>query len=229
VVIALDHGRDRAEAAHRRRIQLPHRVRHRMIVGIHQVVAVILVACEVNLLHALGGDGVQVLERVELMVHRAHVDVVDIEQDQAIGTLRDLGEKLPFAETRIAKFHVARHVLEQDAPAEEVLHAAHPLDDVRERLFGVRQRQQVVRIASGDTRPAEMIRDPRRLDALRERLQLSQVLAIERRAAADRERHAVQRERIALADPREMVQWRAAGNQVVLGQRLEPVDRRACG
>jgi hypothetical protein len=74
-----------------------------------------------------------------------------------------------------------------------------------------------------------MIRDPGRLDALCERLQLSQVLAVERRAAADRERHAVHRERISLADPREMVQRPAAGDEVVLGQHLEPVDRRACG
>src|SRR5262249_16844781 len=121
-----------------------------------------------DLLHAPGGYGIQVLERIELMVHRAHVDVVHIEQDQTIGTRRDLAEELPLAETRIAELHIARDVLEQNPPTEEILYGAHAGDDVLERLLRVRQRQQVMGVASGNSGPAEVIRDPGRLEALRE-------------------------------------------------------------
>ena len=100
-----------------------------MVVRVDQVIAVILVSGKVYLLHAFGGNGVEILERVELMVDRAHVDVVDIEQDQAIGAPGDLAEELPFGEVRIAERHVARDILQQDSATEEVLHGPHPLDD----------------------------------------------------------------------------------------------------
>jgi len=188
---------------------------------------VILVARKVNLLHALRGDGIQVLERIELVIDRAHVDVVDVEQNQAIGARGDLAQKLPLCQAGIAEPDVARDVLQQDAAAEEILHGAHALDDIGERLLGIRKRQQVVRVAPGDAGPAEVVRDPGRLDALRERLELAQILAIERCAAADRQRYAVHRERIALADTHQIVQRPATGHQVILGQHLEPVDRGA--
>jgi len=47
--------------------------------------------------------------------------------------------------------------------------------------------------------------------------------------AADRHRHTVHHQRLALADPHEVVQRFAAGDQAVLGERLEPVERRVVG
>ena len=69
MVVALDHGRHGAEAAHGGGVQLPHRVRHRMIVRVDEVVAAILVTGEMDLLHAVGGNGVQVFERLEFVVN----------------------------------------------------------------------------------------------------------------------------------------------------------------
>ena len=72
-----------------------------------------------------------------------------------------------------------------------------------------------------------MIGHPRRLDARGERAQLLEIGAIQGRGAADGQRYPVQGERIALAEAHEVVQRLAAGDQVVLGEHLEPVDVRA--
>src|SRR5262249_3585410 len=82
----------------------------------------------------------------------------------------------------------------------------------------------VVGVLAADPGPAQVIGDPLRLDACGERLHLAQVLEVKRRGAADRERHAVHRQRIALAKAREVVQRATAADQVVLGEYLEPVD-----
>src|SRR5579872_3869810 len=79
VSVALDHGGDIAKSADGRRIQLPDRIRHRVIMGIDQIVAVILMPGQVNLLDPLDGDGVEIFQRIEFVVHAADIDVVHIE------------------------------------------------------------------------------------------------------------------------------------------------------
>ncbi len=135
-------------------------------------------------------------------------------------------QEFPLGQRRVAERHVARDVLQQDAPAEDVLHGAHPLHDVRERLLGVGQRQQVVGVAPGHAGPAQVVGDPRRLDACGERLHLAQVVAVERIGAADRHRDAVHHQRVALAHAHQVAERLAARHQVVLGEHLEPVDAR---
>ena len=68
----------------------------------------------------------------------------------------------------------------------------HARYDVAQRFFGEWQRQQVVRVDTIDAGPAEVIRDPRRLDARCQRFDAAQVIDIERVGAADRQRNAVQ-------------------------------------
>src|ERR1700681_3091418 len=58
--------------AHRTRGSPRSRIGYFGVVGVDQVVAVILVPGQMDLLHALRRNGVQVLERIELVVHRAH-------------------------------------------------------------------------------------------------------------------------------------------------------------
>src|SRR6267154_4291007 len=138
-------------------------------------------------------------------------------------------QELPLREARVTEGDVARNVLEEDPSPEDVLHRAHALRDVLERLLGVGQRQQVVSVASRHTGPAQMIGDPRRLHTPRELLHLLEVAAIERRAAADRHRYAVHRERITLAHAHQVMQRLAARHQIVFGEDLEPVDGGAIG
>ena len=166
------------------------------------------------------------------MVDGAHVDVVDVEQQAAVGALGELARGTP---TRViveaAKLDVARDVLEQRCAGRAASWTcADARGDVRERLFGVGQRQQVVQVAPVDAGPAEVIGDPGRLEASRERRSVAQVRAIERIGAADRHRDAVQHDRIALRGcARGACSGAAARDEIVLGDHLEPVDARSAG
>ena len=148
VGVALDHGRTRAEAPH----ALPRTASHTgsgtgwSCVSM-QVVAVVLVAGEMELLHALAPASRRGSGAIELVVARADIDVVDVEQDQAVGAAARPRAGTPIRScVEAAKRDVARDVLQQDPAAEQVLHRAHARDDVRERLLGVGQRQEVVQV-----------------------------------------------------------------------------------
>jgi hypothetical protein len=87
-----------------------------------------------------------------------------------------LGEELPLGHRRLDVGQVTRDVLDQDLSLEPRLNPLDPLHHVRQRLVGVRQRQEVVRVVTTDASPAEMIGDPGRLHAVRERCQVVQVI-----------------------------------------------------
>ena len=184
------------------------------------------VAGEMNLPNALARHSAKVVEGVEAVVVGADVDVVDVQQDPAVGPLGDGGQKLPLRDARVGVGHVARHVLEQDPPAKVVLHPAHPAGDVRDRLLGVRQRQQVMQVAAVDAGPAQVIRDPFRLDPAGEPFQAREVVEVEWIGASDGERYPVHDHWIVLADPIEEVQRLPPVDEVVLADDLEPVDGR---
>ena len=163
---------------------------------------------------------------IEAVVVGAHEHVVDVEQDAAVGAAGELGEELVLRHVGVAEAQVARRVLEQDAPAEALLHRLHASDDVRERLLGVRHRQQIVRVDAVGGAPAEVVGDPGRLDVARERGQLRQVALVERIGRADRQRHAVQHHRVVAADRLQHAARVAARDHEVLGDHLEPADVR---
>jgi hypothetical protein len=71
-----------------------------------------------------------------------------------------------------------------------------------------------------------VIGDPVRAHALAQRLELLQVAAVEGIRAADRHRHAVQHDRIALGHAVEDPERPALRVHEVLGEDLEPVDLR---
>ena len=69
-----------------------------------------------------------------------------------------------------------------------------------------------------------MIGNPARVDGARERFQFAEVIEIERIGAADRQRNAVQHDRILLRDFLEHIARTAARVHEVFGERLEPID-----
>ena len=74
-----------------------------------------------------------------------------------------------------------------------------------------------------------MLREHARPVAFVERLQALEVRAVERTFGADRQADAMQRQRIAVADRRQIAVRRPAGAHVVLGVDLEPADIRLLG
>ena len=116
------------------------------------------------------------IQRIEFVVHAADIDVVDIEQNQAVGTSCNLTQEFPLGDLGVPVGYIARYILEQNAPAENVLHRPHPFNDIRERLFRVRQWQQVVHVAAGNASPAQMIGNPQWLHSRREGLDLRKIV-----------------------------------------------------
>ncbi len=225
-VVALDHGRDRPQALDRAAVEVPDRIDHGCVMRVDDVVAAVAVAGQMDLLHPLGGHAGQIGVGIEAVVVGADVDIVDVEQDQAVGALRDLAQELPLGERRVPVADVAGDVFEQDAPAQELLHRRHPAYDVADRLLGVGKRQQVVEVLPGEAGPAQVIGDPQRLHALGQRLDLAQIVLVERVGAADRQGHAVHDHGIVGADAVEPFQRAPAVDQIVLGEDLQPVERR---
>ena len=98
VVVALDHGGDRTETAHGMFVEPPYRIDDRVIVGVDDNVALVGVAGEMELADAVGRHAVDEGPRVEAVVEAADVDVVDVEQDQAVGALGDGGDEFPLGQ-----------------------------------------------------------------------------------------------------------------------------------
>jgi len=115
---------------------------------------------------------------------------------------------------------------ENEGPLEHILHDAQPLDDVGQRLFVERNRQQIVRVAPGDSRPAQVIRDPAGFRPLREIGQLSQIVEIERIGTADRQRDSVHHDGITLGYLLQDVSRPPLRIEKVFGDDFEPIDRR---
>jgi len=62
-----------------------------MIVRIDQQLALLAVSGQMDLEDARGRNPRQIVEGIEAVVVSAHKDVVDIEEDSAVGTLGDAG------------------------------------------------------------------------------------------------------------------------------------------
>ena len=69
---------------------------------------------------------------------------------------------------------------------EDFLNLPDAFSDVPHRLFGVRQREQVMQIAATHASPAQMVRNPRRLETTCGATQRVEIGAIERVTRADR-------------------------------------------
>ena len=87
VVVALDHGRDRPEMGDRLAIEIPHLGADRMVVGVDDVALFMAVAGDMELDHAIARHAVQELVGGEAVVEGADIDIVDVEQEPAIGAL----------------------------------------------------------------------------------------------------------------------------------------------
>ena len=200
-----------------------------MIVGVDDVAALVEVARKMELAHAGPRHGTKEGHGVELVVEGADIDVVDVEQDLAIGAPRELGDELPLGELGGGVGDVARHVLQHQAAAEMVLHAPHALGDVVERFLGVRQRQQVVHVEATQAREAQMVGNPHRLHAIDEGGEVVEIAPVQRIDRADGQRHTVQRHRIVAADAVEPVQRGATRHHVVFREHFEPAHPTGIG
>ena len=197
-----------------------------MVVGVDEMRAGVAVTGEVDLSDTIPRQAREVFGRREAVVHGAHVDVVHVEQDAAVGGLGDGAEEGPLGHRRVAEGQVARHVLDQYPPAEPVLNPTDALRDVGQRLVRVWQRQQVMGVVTSEGAPAQVLRDPGRLEAVGQLRELVQVAVVQRVGTAEVHRDAVQDDGCQRARLLEHVERAPAADHEVLRDHLEPVDAR---
>ena len=98
--IPFDQRRLGSETLNRKGVEPPDLFRHRMVMGVDEELAALEAIHrelrKVDLFDQPARNAAEILARIEAMVPRGHIDVVDIEQKPATGTLGDLAEKLPF-------------------------------------------------------------------------------------------------------------------------------------
>src|SRR5687768_3024258 len=233
VRVPFDQGRHGAAVLQRKFVELPHGGAYMGRVRVDQdlaaVKAVDRMSRQMDFAHVRGRNAGDEGARIEAVIARAHVYVVDVEQQAAPRFARERNQEVRLGHLRDRELEIARHVLEQHLPAERVLELRYPAREVSKRLGGVRERQQVVEVYAADRAPADMLGDGTRRDAIDQALEPAQVIAVELVNAAERKPNPMQRERVELPETRQVVELCAAISKIVLAVRLEPTHARTFG
>ena len=108
----------------RQAIQFPNWVGHMIIVRVDQMRAARSVAGQVHLHDSLVRQIANVLDRVEIVIHARDVNVVDVEQQAAIGFFGHAREKFPFGHRGAGKRDIAAGIFQHQRPFQEILHGA---------------------------------------------------------------------------------------------------------
>jgi len=156
-------------------VEVPDGIEDWVVVGVQDVLFEFGVACDVDLGDAISRDGVDVGARVEAVILRRDVDVVDVEEDAAVGFFDDFVEEFPFGHFGDVELGVTGDVFDDDGDLEEVLNVADALGCVVDGLPGVGHGEQVVGVAAIDGAPAEMVGEPGGVCAADESLAFSSV------------------------------------------------------
>ena len=226
VVVALDHGRGRSKSPNGLGVKRPYWVNNRMIVGVDDARAVMLMARKMDLANPLGRNAVEIAQWLEFVVEGADIDIVHIQQQVAVGAPRHFRQEFTLGHRGMRERDVAGDVLDEDAPPVAAPVPAYPAYDMLQRLLAQGRGSRSCMLMPPISGPAQMIRNPGWLYFVRKRLQAVQIPQIERVGRADRQRYAVQDHRPALAYPHQRMQRPPAGDHVIFGNRLEPIDPR---
>ena len=104
-----------------KRVERPDRLQHRAVMGVEQMGAAVARAGEMDLDDALGRQRLDIMAGVEAVVEGADIDVVDVEQQAAIGVFREPAEILPFRHLRAGELEIGAGIFEDQRPPEPVL------------------------------------------------------------------------------------------------------------
>ena len=207
-------------------VELPHRIDHGMVVRVEDVLLVARMAGDMNLRDAMRGDGIHVVDRIELVIHGRDIDVVHIQKNAAISALDDFIQELPFGHLRAGEGGVGTNVFDGDRDFEVVLNVANTLDGALDSFPRIRQRKQVVRVGSIDRTPAQVVAQPRSVCPADELLQAAQVFGIGCGHRAEVHGYAMLHDAILLQNLIEDRERAARIDHEILRDDLEPVDDR---
>src|SRR5262245_37954816 len=100
-----------------------------------------------------------------------HIDIVDVEQQPTAGTSGELGKELRFAHDRLGEVDIGREILDEDLALQGRLRQIDVAGKDRERLFVVRDRQEVIQVDPVADAPGKMLGYELRLEAVANRLE----------------------------------------------------------
>src|SRR2546426_965626 len=155
-VVPLDQRRNRTAPLHSHAVEVPHGGDHMAVVRVEEMRPLVAVAGEVNLADAIRGHRHDVSLGVEAVIDRAHVHVVHVEEDPAVGPFGDRREKLPLGHRaevalaqRIGRAERQGHPVQdhRTARARSLEHGQRPAavdhEVLRDRLEPVRPRRAI--------------------------------------------------------------------------------------
>ena len=146
--------------------------------GIDQELARLAVPGQMDLEDTLRRDSREVLQGIEAVVVRAHEDVDYVEEDSAVGALRNARHELPLRHRVRGIRKVGGYIFQCEPAPEVILDSPHAVGHVAQRRLGEGKRYKVVEIATVDARPAQVVRDDGGLETLGESFELSEVVLV---------------------------------------------------
>ena len=236
VVVALDQRRARADARDQPLVERPDRRGDRRVVRIDQQRSAErrVRACgrrDGSPSPSSPGNASMIGLGANAEVARADVHVVDVEQQAAAGAARELGEEIDLVP--VVAVDSAGSATDSRCAIRRPSASCARVDvvgDARKRLARCAEtaagRDGRRRARCDQARCSEMSAGSMRSTSAASRARCA---AIGRRVGRERQRDAVQRERMARADRLQPRQARPAGDHVVLGMHLEPQSVRRAG
>ncbi len=95
--------------------------------------------------------------RIEAVVLRIQIDILDIEQQPGAGLAADQVEEFRIGHLGVRPFEHVGDVLQEERHRDAGLDGTHLGDDLLRRLLGLRQRQEVGEIAARDPGEGEVL------------------------------------------------------------------------
>ena len=137
-------------------------------------------------------QGIDVGQRVALVIDAGHVDVVDVEQQAATGAADDLADEVGFVQGRALELQISGGVFQQHRALEPALYLVDVFAYPVQGAGVVGQGQQVVEKHRAVAGPRQVFGKRLGLIAFDQRGQACQVLAVQGAFAADGQADAVQ-------------------------------------
>src|SRR5271167_1509564 len=102
-------------------VQFPDRVGDVVVVGVEQVGAAGCVAGKVHLNNAMVRQVADIFDGIEIVIHTGDMDVVDVEQQAAIGFVGDAGQEFPFRHCGGGESDVTAGIFQDKRPLQIIL------------------------------------------------------------------------------------------------------------
>lgn len=204
-------------------VHFPDGVEDGVVVGIEDVFFEFGMAGDMHLADAFVRDVVEVVVGVEGMVLGGDVDVVDVEEDAAVGKFSDFREKFPLAHFGLVELRIAGDVFNADGDFEIVTDVLDALGGFAGGFEGVGHGEKVMGVGAVDGTPAEVVGDEGSLGTFDEIFEALEMLRVGLGDGAEVHGDAVLDDFVLFEDGVEDFEWPAAVAHVIFGDDFEPV------